>query len=614
MDVGAPPEGTGLSLFDDVPQAELEEALSRLEVRTHEAGSVVIAEGDMLQELYIVLQGSADVFVADRQGVEHRVGRVPAGATLGEMSLLTGQPAAGTVRARADVELVVIKKDEFDRLGIRFPQIYRNVGSILAQRLARTNRLALGEDPGRLYILLDHGAPPLLGYAIASSLAWHTRGPTVLLVLAKEIPDDLAALALHPSTLDQRPSSDEHPGAQVVVCPPSGRFGAGALGTTVHELLGAYDNVLVQVRDGGVDVSRTSSGGHVHVSQTIELREAGAAAATDGGSAAYGVEAWSSAIDEGVGPDERGVVAVPALEPADHASLKEGLLPSSTAAGRKIGWIARDLAGLKVGLALGSGSVRGFAHFGVLRVLERAGVYPDFIAGTSAGAAAGALYALGNSPAEAAEIYLRCGATLFRPTISTKSFLSNRGVRKFVQAEAGDRLIEDLPIPFAAVAADIESQREIVFRRGLVWQAVLASLTIPGIYPALRIGPYSVVDGGVLNPVPCSVAKQMGAGVVVGVRLGSKVVEPDFDAEAHRFRGRPHSAIVAILRSTELMQNRLAPEVTDSKTVIISPEMQMLTGGSLRSFKQGVHFVDDGETAAELALPRVAAVLPWLRG
>jgi NTE family protein len=607
VDVGAPPAGTDLSLFDDVPQGELEEAFARLEVRRHAVGSVVIAEGDMLQELYIVRRGSADVFVADRQGVEHRVGQVAAGATLGEMSLLTAQPAAGTVRATEDVELLVIGKEEFDRLGARFPQIYRNVGSILAERLARTNRLALGEEPGRLAVLLDRGAPPLLGHAIASSVAWHTRSSSVLLVVTEQIPDELAPLALEPSVLDHRPERDgARPGVVLVAVPPVGRFTGGALGATVQALLNAYDNVLLQVRE--------APRGDLHVTRTIELRAAGDGATAPGGAAAYTVEAWATSIDERVGPDSRGVVSVPALEPADDTALKRGLLPSSTAAGKTIGWIARDLAGLKVGLALGAGSVRGFAHFGVLRVLERVGLHPDCVAGTSAGAAAGALYALGHPPDEAAQIFLRCGPTLFRPTISSKSFLSNRGVRKFVQRMAGDKRIEDLPVPFAAVAADIETQREIVFRRGPVWQAVLASLTIPGIYPALRIGAYSVVDGGVLNPVPCSVANEMGAGVVVGVKLGTTMLAADLDAEAERESGRPHSAIVAILRSTELMQSRLVPEVTDAKTVIITPEIKATTGGSLRSFKQGIGFVEDGEAAAEAALPRVAAALPWLRG
>jgi NTE family protein len=256
--------------------------------------------------------------------------------------------------------------------------------------------------------------------------------------------------------------------------------------------------------------------------------------------------------------------------------------------------------------------VRGFAHFGVLRELERAGIRPDCLAGTSVGSAAAALYALGLGPDEAANAFLRCGPALFRPTISTRGFLSSRGVRNFIRGFGHGTLIEELPLPFAAVGADIAAQREVVFRRGLLWQAVVASISIPGIYPANRIGDYTVVDGGVVNPVPCSVAADLGADVVIGVKLGGPLLPPHSDVEAVEARGRPPSAISVILRSIEMMQSRLAPEIADAATLIITPELPELEGGKLRAFNSGVRYVEDGAAAAREAMPRLAAALPWL--
>jgi NTE family protein len=523
---------------------------------------------------------------------------------LGEMSLLTAQPAAGTVRAVGATELLVITRDEFDRIGARFPQIYRNVGSLLADRLARTNRLAVGEEPGSIFRLADRGAPPLLGWAIASSVAWHSRKPTLLLVVADERAPELEAVALDPEELMQRRvrsdgQGESPPGASLALARPAGRYAPAELSATLEQLRLEYDYVLVQLPGSASALPAAE--------KTIELcGEAGAAPSGE-----YAVEAWARPHSR-VGPDDTGVIRVPELEPPDHESLREGLLPSSTAAGQKIGWVGRDIAGLKVGIALGAGSVRGFVHFGVLRALEAAGVYPDCIVGTSAGAAAGGLYALGNSPDEAAQIFLACGPTLFRPTISTRSFLSSRRLSKFI-AGVSEARIEDLDVPFATVAADIEAQREIVFRRGLLWQAVVASIAIPGIYPALRIGDYTVVDGGVLNPVPCSVARDLGAGAVIGVKIGTRLAEPVVDAEAVRAAGRPPSAIVNILRSTEIMQSRLAPETSETNTVIVMPELSGPTTGSLRAFKQAVGYVDDGHAAAQQAMPRIASLLPWLR-
>lgn len=554
----------------------------------HRPGATVITEGDRLREMYVVKSGAAEVFVADRHGVEQRVGGVSAGSTLGEMSLLTGQPASGTVRAAEPLELYVVREADFNRLTERFPSVYRNVGAILSRRLALTNRLAAGAAPARVTALRAGGSPPLLPVALAASVAWHTRASTLLLVHGRGAAEIEALRAPSP----QAGSGETH--ACAVVAAVDG------LPTDFDELAATYANILVLTDDADrrVDGLRTLDlvGGH----------------SAPVGNASYTVRAWASP-GERVGPSSDGVVNVPELVPADQAALRDGVLPPTTAAGKAIGWVARDLAHLKVGVALGAGSVRGFAHFGVLRELERAGVFPDCIAGTSVGAAAGGLYAFGLDPDEAAELFVSCGPALFRPRISTKSFLSSRGLRNFIRGVGGDVLIEDLNTPFAAVAADIETQREVVFRRGLLWQAVVASISIPGIYPANRIGRYTVVDGGIVNPVPCSTAGDLGADVVIGVRLGAKLAQPDSDAAATAARGRPPSAVTSILRSIEMMQSRLAPEATDPATLMIRPELPEIPSGRLRSFDAGLRYVDDGAAATREALPRLAGALPWVR-
>jgi NTE family protein len=335
-------------------------------------------------------------------------------------------------------------------------------------------------------------------------------------------------------------------------------------------------------------------------------------AAVGGDSSAYAVRAWSDAGGR-AGTDRAGVVHVPELDNTDIEAIRGGVLPLHSAGGRAIGWIARDIAGLKVGVALGAGSLRGFAHFGVLRLLERAGIPIDYLAGTSTGAAAAGLYAMGHSPDEAAEIFSECAATLFRPTVPVKGLLSNRGVKKFLRGQSGDLRIEDMAMPLAIVAADVNTHREVVFTRGLLWQAVLASISIPGVYPALEIGPYTVVDGGVLDPVPVKIAVEMGAGAVVGVKLVHKSTETDMQAEALEETGRPLNAVTSIIRSIEIMQSRLAPEMTDAATVLVTPNLPDLPSGRLRTFAEGKRYIEDGEAAAEAALPRMAAALPWLR-
>src|SRR5437773_781674 len=123
------------SLFAGVPPVELARALGRLERRRYRAGAVVIAEGDRPRELYIVRAGTVEVLVADGRGGEVHVGELSRPAPLGEISLLTSQPATATVRAVTDLEVSVLGEDAMADLAERFPQVHRNLGALVAARL-----------------------------------------------------------------------------------------------------------------------------------------------------------------------------------------------------------------------------------------------------------------------------------------------------------------------------------------------------------------------------------------------------------------------------------------------------------------------------------------------
>lgn len=548
-------------MFDGVPPEQIELALDELPRRRFPTGSTVIAQGDTTDELYVVEEGVADVFVADSGGREHHVGSVHAGGTLGEMSLFTGQSAAGTVRASSDLEVLVVHALEFERIATEFPVVYRNLGAILSERLARTNRLATREGPGRVVVLRDSGAQPLLAYGVAASIAWHTRASAVLVVGAGD-PEVQALASL--LGVDVGAGIVRRAGAHVVTC------AADALGATVHELSGSYESILVHLREDALAPSVEAT--------VLDL----------------------------------GAQHAPAFSAADLEALRDGLLPNSTDAGRSIGRAARSLCGLSLGIALGAGSVRGFAHLGVLRAFDKLGLHADCIAGSSVGGAVASLYALGRTDEERIDTLMRIGPHLVRYGIPRKGLLSNRAVRRFLHNEAGETRIEDLQIPLALVAANILTQQEVVFRSGLLWQAVMASLSIPGVYPALWIGEHLVVDGGVLNPVPVNIAAEMGAGVVVAVKLMGEAA-PHTEVESVAAKGTPPSALSVILRSIELMQGRIVSEAAAARVITITPALINLPSSKLKAFADGRRFVDIGEEAAEQAMPRITAALPWLR-
>jgi NTE family protein len=576
------------AIFDGVPTDELTSIIARNVRRRFALGDVVIGEGDAPDQLFVIVAGNAEVTVAGRDGASHTVNRLGPGMTFGEMSLITGEPAAGTVFATDELEVIGIGGPEFERIADRFPVVHRNVGLILAQRLAKTTRLVARPAMGRLIALDDDGAPPLLAWALACSIAWHTRSPTVLVVTGDRPPEPLAALAAA-----HGPRRDA--GASL-------RLSAtlDGPGAELDELQLAFDHVLVMA----------PAGVQTRLLPERRLVLADSEAGRLGDSV---VIAWARAAPARLGPSGSGVTPVPALTAADGEALAGGSLPARTPAGRALGWLARDLTGLKVGLAYGAGSIRGYAHVGVLTELGRVGLVPDYLAGTSVGAAVAVMQAMGYPPAKVADVLDATGEVLFRPTISHRGLLSNRALRRHLRGIGGDRRLEEMPVPLAVVAADIERQQEVVLRRGPLWSAVLASITIPGVLPAVRIGGHALVDGGVVNPVPAGTVSDMGAGAVVAVRLSSPSGTPNPDIVSTYERAAPGSSLGVIMRSMEMMQGRIGAEAPETPLVTVAPLFVGLAGAKLRKFSSGRRFIEAGAAATEAALPRLATVFPWLR-
>lgn len=179
--------------------------------------------------------------------------------------------------------------------------------------------------------------------------------------------------------------------------------------------------------------------------------------------------------------------------------------------------------GKKIGYALGGGGARGLAHIGVLKVLEENGIFPDVIAGTSIGALVGALYASGLTAAEIEQLALHVDWRRLAPltdfTLSRSGFIRGRRIVSLLQSILGPQSFSELRLPFACVATDIITGEEVVLRHGPVVDAVRATISIPGILTPARIGGRHLVDGGLVNEVPVSTCRQMGADYVIGVNV-----------------------------------------------------------------------------------------------
>jgi NTE family protein len=181
----------------------------------------------------------------------------------------------------------------------------------------------------------------------------------------------------------------------------------------------------------------------------------------------------------------------------------------------------------KIGLALGSGSARGWAHFGVFQALSELGIQVDFIAGASIGALAGAVFASGSTNALLEiipQLEWKRVASFFDLVFPRSGLIDGKRIADFVRLHVKETDIRDLPIPFRAVAADLSTGEEVIFDRGDVIEAVRASMSFPGVLTPARKGDSFLIDGGLVNPVPVSVVREMGADIVIAVDLNHDIV------------------------------------------------------------------------------------------
>jgi NTE family protein len=178
----------------------------------------------------------------------------------------------------------------------------------------------------------------------------------------------------------------------------------------------------------------------------------------------------------------------------------------------------------RIGLALGGGAARGFAHVGVIQVLEEAGLHPQLVTGTSAGSLVAALYASGKNSHDlrrVAETMEEAEITDWMMPILNRGALRGEALARYVNTQVGGKSIEQMKIPLGIVATDLRTGEAVTFRRGNTGSAVRASSAVPAVFQPVRIGEREYVDGGLVSPVPVKQAREMGANFVIAVDISS---------------------------------------------------------------------------------------------
>jgi len=249
----------------------------------------------------------------------------------------------------------------------------------------------------------------------------------------------------------------------------------------------------------------------------------------------------------------------------------------------------------KIALALGGGAAKGFAHIGVIKILEQHGIKPDIITGTSAGSIIGSFYASGMNSIQLQQKAMDLESNgLMDFTLSTDGFIKGEALQNFINRSVNYKPIQGLKIPLGIVATNKDTGATAVFRSGNTGQAVRASASVPNIFQPVKIGNSYYVDGGLTQPVPVSAAKKMGADIVIAVDISA----------------RPKSGASGLLSTLDQTINIMSQVALTNElkkaNVVIKPNLERLSSVSFDSKHQAIL---EGEKAAIRMLPGIKKVI-----
>jgi NTE family protein len=252
----------------------------------------------------------------------------------------------------------------------------------------------------------------------------------------------------------------------------------------------------------------------------------------------------------------------------------------------------------RIGLALGGGAARGFAHVGVLQVLEENGIRPDLVVGTSAGSLVAALYASGHGGRELqqlAETMEEAAITDWTLPFFNRGMFRGEALARYVDAQVGHRLIEQMPVKLGIVATDLASGAGVLFERGDTGTAVRASSAVPAVFLPVHIGSHDFVDGGLVAPVPVHYARQMGAELVIAV-----------DISAAPEGNHASDTLQVLLQTFAIMSKSINRYELQEADLVVRPA---LVGFGSADFASRAKAIAAGRAAMQSLLPQLKAAI-----
>ncbi|MCL4395860.1 MAG: patatin-like phospholipase domain-containing protein [Chloroflexi bacterium] len=541
-----------IPFFSDLEEDVLDAISRRLQREHYHKGATVFSEGETGDCMYILESGQVKI-VTSNGGREKVLAYVGPGNFFGEMALLLDERRSATAQVVIDADLLVLYRDDLKDLLSLHSSIAVLMTRELGRRLGRSNRDR--EEREQLNVIAAMGSPlPTLARYLAQ-----VTGETVCLF-------DLGGLAnvtLHPSALAQD---------KLVLVRDEHSFGPEELPERLSSLVEQYYWVLLCIAPYETPLTL----------KAMELSD----------------------ITVQIGAEEQAWTR--------HIAAKR--LWRGDSSETSVRRIARRIAQRLVGLALSSGNARGFAHIGVLKVLQEENIPVDMIAGTSAGAVFGSMYAAGRSVPELIEFAINVqrqynfftGFRYWDIRVPPHSgLIKGNKVLSYFRKWLADKTFDDLNIPLYIVATDLISGEEVVFDRGPVAEAVRASMSVIGILEPAYVSGRFLIDGGSVNPVPTQLLADKGNSII----LASNVI-PSLEERIHRRElrreGRLPNVVGILMGAMEIMESEIIRSRMGPVDVLIQPDIARY--GTLE-YEKVRELIQRGEEAARAQIPAIKQLL-----
>jgi NTE family protein len=580
-------------------EAELLRLARIARVAEFSPGERMLTAGQLNDRLYVLASGIAEVFSGSEPNGEQPT-RCYAGACLGEMSALSGKPITLSVRAQSPVRALAFDGEPLREELTRVPRLGANLAQVLIERL----RGHIGQRSARLVLVaLPDAREEWRRVAQTISQAVFRHAPrTVVIDLLDESSNapSVAALATESARMEAFERELAANGADLLTVkrgtsrPPLPQLSA------VLNLLGSQCEVLVVIAEEREAFSMATEKPEIFVRYVSML--AGRASPVPrlpqvaSGAAPECRVVWC---------DESAPKRAGAMRTADaqfgarvYSAKRESISVRDLAA------LARDLAGARIGLALGAGSSRGFAHIGVLERLAETGVPIDALVGSSVGAGVGSLWSFGYEPDRIEALFAELRRHGARWNWPIRSLLNGARLERHLRHSAAEHGFDDTLWPFGVVAVDLYAGRETMFTSGDLPQCVLASCAVPGIYPPVRMSGRLYVDGGVLHPIPSGFVRPLGVEKVIAVDLAG--------AETPEDPPRSGPFLLEIMRRcTNLMHTRISEHSRAAADIVVWPQSPTKAlPGVLDYRKARNHWRTLGREAVDKAADQLRSLLP----